>query len=1557
MSMRTRFTVLIFFSSLVILAFQADTAFMAPLEEAMNPVIRIAGTNETEINCNVPRNADNQYTFEVDYTFARSTEIYQLQNIPFNPVLDFDNLANLGDPIDFNDADKFSETIDFFPFSFFDTTTSSLAIGENGIISLDPQQGGLLNLRYPSADIPNSTLTRNSIFASHYDLRIDEFPNAEVYYKIIGTFPARKMVITYVNAGVFYCTDDRTSSMQVVLEELTNKIQIFIKNKVAACGAITNAVVGIQDQYGNLGYAPNGRNYSDGNWTANNEAYEFIPDGARIPSISWIEGPYSPNDPNNIIIGNTEQITVNADLSNLQYTVEVRYPHYHNNLGQVVDLLLTDAISVSEFYPIALDEHVVICDNNVNLTEYNSYVSLNPSANFTITYFYDEALTNQVTNPTNFSFTGESIVLYAQVAFDNDCYDVSTLEISSILGLLEIDLNNMELYLCDNEHDGNSVGEENNYQLSNLNNLLFEETPNGRINYFSSPTSTTPINTMNITDGSQVWINIYVEDEAQCLTPTIGPITFRFYDVPQFLSMPTNLELLICDKNFNDREEFDEYYSWQDFLADNGLLTDDPNHNITVYETEQAAIQGLNPLTQVTMDPNDPTYNPDDNSREATLFVRIEDEDGCFSIKEIVTRIRFYGIDAKDTPIFNLCVSEDSEIPLDLSCFLSDADFNNNGNFNDGMFTKIYFEDGTTSTNIADVHKITYHESQADANNGVNPISQNQVLRAEELGLKNFFVRFTLCESCTTNNEDCFTVRRIRFRVISTKPITEVIDVCYENENESFVPNLNIFNFQLFNNPGSYTIEYYETQNDAENQTNQITEYSFTGDNYLWVRILSNQSFNGNSCFDNPVNPCLGIYRIRFLFGVRVEPIDFPEQQIQGVCDNNADGQEHFDVTSFETEIYDGDATFEYYLGFNETTFVLSNPIRNPRQVLFTSEDGGATASRDIYVKLTYADNACFEIVRLSITLNFLIPIETQVGFLCDCLPSPGEYATYNLNQAIDQMFLDINNQNGNPLSDMIVSFHNQYNDALEGTNEILNTQNYNSIRGVEEIYVRFYSTESTCYTVDTLTLKNLVLPVPIPGEIKVCDTNLNGNLDMILSDLDDVVMPGNTADYYFSYYWTYNDAENGNNPLINSRESDNILDYFYEFDTLPDRIFVRVDADNGECNENEINTELICVGINEVVLNVGTSINIGIHEFDLPEICDTFDETGEINNPTYNDGIAEGIDLTQMENEIYTLLGVNSTNAELLYYQTLQDLETDLYPYGGNVIANPTNYTNVNHQGEAIDKVYVKIQFENNEFCPVYIVLNINIVDGPGVFPDEEYLICPGGLVDIVLNIPDGENIGNYSFEWTLPDGNTITDQHELLNSDQIGMYSVRVTDLRSGCFSPVMNFMVNEINAPEIINLEVIDESSIHVIATGYEGIPLEYSLDGINYQSSNIFSNLEPGVYTVWVRYLYNNQTCISEPKHTILLKINNAITPNGDGYNDCINIHNLDAFGEETTTFIVYDRYGKELFMEKSNTSVSWCGTYGGRTLPTTNYWYKLILPDGREKSGTILLKNF
>ncbi|QNL23018.1 gliding motility-associated C-terminal domain-containing protein [Hyphobacterium sp. CCMP332] len=67
----------------------------------------------------------------------------------------------------------------------------------------------------------------------------------------------------------------------------------------------------------------------------------------------------------------------------------------------------------------------------------------------------------------------------------------------------------------------------------------------------------------------------------------------------------------------------------------------------------------------------------------------------------------------------------------------------------------------------------------------------------------------------------------------------------------------------------------------------------------------------------------------------------------------------------------------------------------------------------------------------------------------------------------------------------------------------------------------------------------------------------------------------------------------------------------------------------------------------------------------------------------------------------------------------------------------------------------------------------------------------------------------------------------------------------------------------------------------------------------------------------------------------LFIPNIITPNGDAYNDCLVIPNLDYF--TSNKFIIYNRYGIEVY-RSLNYKNEWCA----ENLPSGQYFYHLIL---------------
>ncbi|MEM6517235.1 MAG: T9SS type B sorting domain-containing protein, partial [Bacteroidota bacterium] len=77
-----------------------------------------------------------------------------------------------------------------------------------------------------------------------------------------------------------------------------------------------------------------------------------------------------------------------------------------------------------------------------------------------------------------------------------------------------------------------------------------------------------------------------------------------------------------------------------------------------------------------------------------------------------------------------------------------------------------------------------------------------------------------------------------------------------------------------------------------------------------------------------------------------------------------------------------------------------------------------------------------------------------------------------------------------------------------------------------------------------------------------------------------------------------------------------------------------------------------------------------------------------------------------------------------------------------------------------------------------------------------------------------------------------------------------------------------------------------------------------------------------------------------------------TPNGDGYHDYWQLYSADK--ESNNRLFIYDRYGK-LLKELNSKEVRWDGSFNGRRLPSSDYWFRLERENGKQYTGHFSLK--
>jgi gliding motility-associated-like protein len=122
-------------------------------------------------------------------------------------------------------------------------------------------------------------------------------------------------------------------------------------------------------------------------------------------------------------------------------------------------------------------------------------------------------------------------------------------------------------------------------------------------------------------------------------------------------------------------------------------------------------------------------------------------------------------------------------------------------------------------------------------------------------------------------------------------------------------------------------------------------------------------------------------------------------------------------------------------------------------------------------------------------------------------------------------------------------------------------------------------------------------------------------------------------------------------------------------------------------------------------------------------------------------------------------------------------------------------------------------------------------------------------------------------------------------------------------------------------------------------------EYSLNGTDWQTENTFDRVASGIYTVYVR---DRNECGLVTKEIFVLDYPKFFTPNGDGANDVWHIPYLAK--RPSVVVNIFDRYGKLIYSFKGNSSVGWDGTYKGRPLPSTDYWFTITLESGTTVRG-------
>lgn len=288
-------------------------------------------------------------------------------------------------------------------------------------------------------------------------------------------------------------------------------------------------------------------------------------------------------------------------------------------------------------------------------------------------------------------------------------------------------------------------------------------------------------------------------------------------------------------------------------------------------------------------------------------------------------------------------------------------------------------------------------------------------------------------------------------------------------------------------------------------------------------------------------------------------------------------------------------------------------------------------------------------------------------------------------------------------------------------------------------------------------------------------------------------------------------------------------------------------------------------------------------------------------------------------------LLGLPS-GLQVAYYNTKIDalLET-------NSVTNSFTTTLPNEQ-----VLFARIKNGSDCFGIQEIILK-TVVFNPPNFEQETLYLCDEASISLA--------VAN-QFESYLWNTNDSTSS---IVATQTGNYSVTVTDVY-GC-EKTKQFTLLTSSSAEITAIETFDfsgnENSILVNFSGDGNY--EFSINGLPFQDSPLFTNLGIGSYYITIRDIFGCPNTVSN--EIILLDTPKFFSPNGDGINDVWKIKNLP--NSSSTQLYIFNRFG-QLLQQIKKIEDGWNGQLNGQDLPADDYWFTLLFTNKRIIKGHFAL---
>ena len=221
----------------------------------------------------------------------------------------------------------------------------------------------------------------------------------------------------------------------------------------------------------------------------------------------------------------------------------------------------------------------------------------------------------------------------------------------------------------------------------------------------------------------------------------------------------------------------------------------------------------------------------------------------------------------------------------------------------------------------------------------------------------------------------------------------------------------------------------------------------------------------------------------------------------------------------------------------------------------------------------------------------------------------------------------------------------------------------------------------------------------------------------------------------------------------------------------------------------------------------------------------------------------------------------------------------------------------------------------------------------------------CTGDpdIVLSALNSPAGPDIANVTWSVDTDDDGTMDAElasgpgafFYTVSSPDSGRYFVEIQTNTGQTIRDDILIIFYGVPGPVRVDIldDLADSNNVQIVVSG--GGSYEYAVNGGPFQDSPEFRDLPPGENTVVVND--TNGCGTTEPIPFLVVGYPKFFTPNGDGIHDSWNIEGIETLTDPVV--FIFDRFGK-LLKQLDDTSPGWDGTFNGRPLPSSDYWFRL-----------------